>query len=700
MTFTNRFILKMLLLVIILVMYVGCSKTKLYLEAAESPTSHEVADQPNIAPTQVHYFYDRTESMKGFAYNSESAYLNTIRLIRTTGELFWSPIETDHTYYVYGDTQIGRIDGALVENREEGLSAADFYGLNPPASFGNVLGIRVRYRGEEQLYGSGQPLLSVNTYVNEMINSHSDTLYVVVADFFKRDNKVQMPNFFRQAFERGLSGAFFAVESEFNGIMYDIIGNDTPFPEEGTTGDIRSTFFILITGNRSHVTEYSKELFTKLNEKEIKFNSSVFLTGSKERIFPVPEGLSVVNLERVLQDNEKIRLLQWDGDVSVLADVETYNINILGKFGTQYSASISDSIIYDDGNFLFPVTPQVWHSSGEDGRVKSGTISQFEDITANNPFIFQTKIQPSETNNQFYKSLFFDGKTNAFNTFAPGFYKISYRIETQAKVPDWVSEKDATEVQEFVDSLDDEVVGELIKVLNFQEIYKGIVEAYNRVEFRPAWSGEFYLIATNWLYLIIAIIIFFLVIATIILYKNLHKKRLIREVFDIEIRMKKLDDSMPILIGRCTIDTEKVNLVKTKFTLQDLCEKAIQIGKDTKQAGFEAKTIDDNINEKERKSNRELLQRSGSNKFRFYSFEGKKGAFIIKLDEKKRDSEKKDSISIAIKKWVSQRLKRDNKEIANFIENEEISFVVNDSSEKINYEFRLIKAAEKGKEYE
>jgi hypothetical protein len=242
----------------------------------------------------------------------------------------------------------------------------------------------------------------------------------------------------------------------------------------------------------------------------------------------------------------------------------------------------------------------------------------------------------------------------------PGFYHISYQVETKAIVPDWVLKKNATEVQDFIDS---HAAGEPIKVLKFKNIYETIVNSYNSIESHPSWSGEFYLLTRNWLNLIIAIVLFLLVVGAIIfIIKFYWYKRLIRGVFDLEIRMKNKDlcDSMPILIGRCTIEPEKIKLVKTKFTLKELSEKARNIGEETKQAGFYVKIIDD------KRSNGELLQISESNKeFLSCSFEGRKGWFIVKMYGKKTKS---------------------------FIHENDISLSVEDVYLNIEYEFRLVKA--------
>ena len=134
----------------------------------------------------------------------------------------------------------------------------------------------------------------------------------------------------------------------------------------------------------------------------------------------------------------------------------------------------------------------------------------------------------------------------------------------------------------------------------------------------------------NTLWIIVASLIVFCSILFCSL-KLFWYDRIIRERFDVEIRMRKVKakDTLPILIGRCTVKPHLHKLMKPKFSLQELCLACRNIGSETLQVGFDAKTIDIN------KTNGELLQLSEANeRFRMYSFEGRKSWFILKVDGK------------------------------------------------------------------
>lgn len=495
--FARRWILILLLLGFVLV-FAACGRpARVFLETAEPANPAELTiPGEDTRPLQIRYFFDRTFSMRGFATVPDSAYIRTIPMIWGVGDSLWPA--ADSFYYVYGTVQIGRLGRATLAHGARGLRWSGFYGDGP-------------YRGTWVRAGiPRRPFFALNNYIHDSIDPDARSLYVVVTDLYEADDPLVFSRFFQAAFDKGLSGAMFAVESEFNGVVWDVLGYDMqgrplPFPGPGLTqtptGLTRSTFFILIIGSGLEVAQYSERLFSDLVGGGIMFNHTVFLVdGSAERVVSPETGefrmiqnhrlfesdsakFYMVNLRQL--DNRQLGLFTWDGTSPVPAGVEAYQV--MGGVGSRYSAVLTDMAL---GGFNFNVATQIRFHAGETGVVSPGTISDFG-AAAGDHFTFRAIPYPVGAGDRFFRRLHLIGETRNHGAFASGFYRVSYHVQAEAIIPAWVMEKNAETIGEFEEAYER---GDRLRVLGLRRVYNDIVVAYNRNSNRPAWFGELYLV--------------------------------------------------------------------------------------------------------------------------------------------------------------------------------------------------------------
>lgn len=490
----RRWVLMLLLLGFALV-FAACDRpTRVFVEIPIPHNEYEM-QFPHEGPVRIRYFIDRTESIAGFTAVADSAYIRTVRSLLEAGRSLWQDADAD--YFVYGGLQIGRIPRTALMHPSTGFSVRSFYGFGAHANIGAL----VRHSHQ-------RPFYSVNNFIHETIDADGRSLDVVITDFQERYEMVAFSRFFQVAFARGLSGALFAVDSEFNGVVWDVDG-DRPFPGPGSgpndwTGMTTSTFFILMVGTTAEVSQFSERLFSDLVAGGISFNHTVFLVGSAERVeFPeIGEFMMIqnarqfesdaaqfqtVNLRRL--DNRMLGLFRWDGTSPEPLEAEAYQV--IGRVGSRYSAVLTDSVF--DG-FYFSVTPRVWFHPGETGVVSPGTVSSFRDLgTGGDNFAFRTVQYPAEAGcGRFFRRLYLIGETRNHGSLASGFYRISYGVEARAVTPAWVMEKNAETISEFRAAHER---GEGLRVFRLRAVYSDIVAAYNSANVsRPTWSGELYLV--------------------------------------------------------------------------------------------------------------------------------------------------------------------------------------------------------------
>jgi len=380
---------------------IACSgRTVVFLPTAESSIDDTPTPAPLEGPVQIRYFFDRTQSMMGFVDVSNSAYIRAMPDIWGAGDDFGSAVADASVFYSYGDLGIHRVGRAAVVNQGTGVRSSVFYrGISAGAQ-------QVR----QGIYR--RPFYVLDGHIRESIDPGTRSLYVVVTDLYEGHDQYRFYRFFETAFERNMSGAFFAVESEFDGVVWDAIwegGNRLPFPATGTTGMTRSAFFILIIGSHLEVAQYSENLSSRLGRRGIMFNHTVFLLGPEQRgAFPETAVSRITpNINRFesyaarfymlnLQQSGTwgLGLRQWSGATLVAADVEAYQI--MHGIGSLYSALLTIDT-FDTGNFEYDVVLEVWFHPGESWTPSHGVTPEFSEFRAyRNHFAF--RIEPTVNN--------------------------------------------------------------------------------------------------------------------------------------------------------------------------------------------------------------------------------------------------------------------------------------------------------------
>jgi hypothetical protein len=469
----------------------GCQKMGIcYIaQTTEAAPPEDVSRQE----TELHYFFDKTESMKGFTWQGDdSEYVNALDSIWKAGENIWP--DADALFYEYGEINISRLPKANVQ-REAGLPG--FYGQTNP---GNRRVVRTSGR---------QPFGTVGDYIKS-IDAEKNRLYVVVTDLYEQNKANNVFTlFFRNAFESGMSGAFFAVDSSFQGTIWNIssIDNDMNIWVNG-----RSTFFILIAGSGKEVAQYSERLANEFNNKKLSFEDVVFMVQNDEKPAPwIPDATrmaqnerrfksdetkyALVNL-RTPKSNKELKLYEWieDSEVrggyrSIPAAAESYRL--MTDIGSRYFAGLPiKNVNLDD--FDYSVELSVDYSGGSNSKAAPGELSKFAPARSSlftAAVLSEAGIPAEMKYNRSYPLYFLmEIKNKPLDT---GCYRIEYSIVPDAKVPGWVAGRNVATLAELRNA---NQPGELIKVLNLKTVYEDIVSLYNSLKTRRIYSWSFYIV--------------------------------------------------------------------------------------------------------------------------------------------------------------------------------------------------------------
>jgi hypothetical protein len=412
------------------------------------------------APAVVRYFFDRTESMKGFtADGGEAGYGKALRAL-------WGvkPSGAEEEFYEYGELGIAQYDKAGAANRVKGrVLRPEFYGLE--SSFWarpNLKSDSERTKIAETR--DGGPLYGVLNFLGAL---EPDGLYVFVTDLYEQQNYGAHPvqSLFSGIFEAGLAGALFAVESTFKGVVHSVSSTDDKASIQVPNG--AATFFICIAGGNAEVFEFTMAFANDLKANDINYHSSVFLTrpvgaieprisnprpGNNREFSDAKNALVSMNIDRENTRAQAYRLLMFDSSRWV-AGLPLPHINF-----DNFSYSSNFSLFYDDGK-----RDKKNDNAGVWGPADSGNITaKSQRGSRNNPLFFIV-----ETKN---KSL------------SAGHYKLDYEIIPEAKpAPDWVRNLNAPDISALRESARSGAEnGGGIKVLELLNVYRKIAEAYNK----------------------------------------------------------------------------------------------------------------------------------------------------------------------------------------------------------------------------
>jgi hypothetical protein len=512
---------------------------------AETPRpAEDVPPGPPSPVKQVRYFFDRTESMQGFTQNDqfkvdaigrmvvpghveESTYTKAIESVWTVGGQLWAS-QAESLYYEFGGLVICEIPFSPVVLNE--LRKPQFYGYNK-YSYGPGTNRQVVYSVKNS-DGEGQPFGSVADYIRDSVYTAPEItqncLNIVITDLYE-NNKAHLyfHQLFQDAFERGMSGAIFAVTSSFNGNINDVSGSNNQKNIPVKNGS--STFFIFIVGDTGSVQAYSEGLARDFEIKGMMkgtdFELSLFINDALYQGKPyllLPSGQEFTRRETVFNSGDykykkvnlrKTTLLSWaerdtppksgeDEERSVKyvlqrSDAEAYLT--IGDSGSRYIAALPVEK-GDITEFEYSVDVRVEYFDG--GKNTRGEPSAFEPYARPVGTIVTAAVDvaPDELEASVdaevgtdYLYLLIETKNK---NLIQGYYKIGYTVRSHGKIPAWVYDRSASDIEELEASV---AAGGQIKVLHLTTIYGYIKEAFNKIRNanNEVYSGVLYLVRKN-----------------------------------------------------------------------------------------------------------------------------------------------------------------------------------------------------------
>jgi hypothetical protein len=443
----------------------------------------EAPPEKAVAETALlHYFFDKTDSMRGFTEKGdESHYVQTLPLLWQAANVGFTASSV--RFYEYGTRYTNELKSpeAIASVKNEVLRPR-FYGDSVVTD-----GSRVKDNG-------GQPFSAVADYIAAL--DEPGSTYIVVTDLYEQNRENPFFLFFRDAFSRGLSGAFFAVESSFTGRIHSVsrVNEEKSIPVR----DGIATFFICIIGDSDIVYSYSAALAKEL-EDTVNFNSAVFIVegaqklelyhgdpamaGSMKRFNHKENAFRQVNLRP-----EEIFMIGQSPSSPVL---ESYQL--LTKTGSRWTAGLAlkninpssfkykteFSLSYFNGKIAGNEEPSRFIGKANSTDVATGIFHVSE--------IDEDSLAGVNTDYPLY--LIFETQNR---TMEKGWHKINYRIIPEAiPDPDWIAALNAKDISTLEESARER--GGHIKVLHLADVYEKIAGAYNARQ-RNIYSNELYLL--------------------------------------------------------------------------------------------------------------------------------------------------------------------------------------------------------------
>jgi hypothetical protein len=461
----------------------------------------ELSDKPP-EPIQINYFFDRTDSIKGFALDGktyENEYTRAIDSVWKASNIL-SNSDTKIEYYEFGKNAPAKLSGTRSD-----LKKKDFYYVNDGK------------QDDKQPFGSVATFIK-NKYANneEMIQN---SLNVVITDLYENNCETRyFHSLFKDAFDIGLSGAIFAVESEFDGNINDI---SSTYNNVNKRVYGRSTIFIFLIGDSNNVKKYGKKLNSDFKEKGLHYNEALFLIKSefqvKSKIVPKPlaEIVTVDFNTSEYKDKYKYKTFnlvpiklkkQFKNPISntieiIDAQVDAY-LAQTSKSRYFIGIPIEETELAKIAKIEYSVDTSIYYFNGEkklDNKeafkftpyekvnvVKTASVQRTdadkEEVTEYKKL--ESLMQMYTFPNTDYIYITVDINNAELDS---GYYKIMYDIKPKVKIPDWVEVKNASTSEDFQKS---NSWGELIRVLNLKEVYQDIVDSFSKVN---VYQGSFYI---------------------------------------------------------------------------------------------------------------------------------------------------------------------------------------------------------------
>jgi len=448
----------------------------------------EVPEQkPCVETARLHFFFDKTESMQGFtAKDDDSHYVQTLSLLWKIGNDF---ADLTTRFFDYGTeyTNEFKSTDALNYVKREVLRRG-FYESAPTGGYREA----VRPNG-------GQPFSGVAEYIKTL--NEPGSAYIVVTDLYEQNRENPFFLFFRDAFSRGLSGAMFAVESNFAGRIHSFsyVNNAERYIQ---VRDGIATFFICIIGDSDIVYAYSAELAKELNAKKINFHNAVFmLKPPQETKTYQSDPVMASNARRYgSKENElKMTNLRLQEITVINQNTSPYSnfqsFQVLTKIGSRWTAGLALKNINMES---FKYTAEFALSYFDGKRVKNESDAPSQFIGRVNSTIVSTKVVHAsdvdrnlvpENVEDYPVYLVVETDNRIMDN---GWYKINCVIIPEAILePDWVSSLNAGSISDLEQSAN--TTGGRVTVLELANVYEKIAGAYN-AQTRTVYSDELYLL--------------------------------------------------------------------------------------------------------------------------------------------------------------------------------------------------------------
>jgi predicted small secreted protein len=448
----------------------------------EEPVRGAARESPAAKIPQINYFFDRTSSMEGFVFKKDTEYIRILpRLFRVAETpTLWPSSEKTASFYKFTTGNIYKV------SREHILDKVQ------EKSFYNTVG---EYR-EVISENNVQVFKNVANYIARNIASEfsPDKLFIVVSDLYEQkmeDNCFSI--LFQNAFEHGMSGAIIAIQSGFNGIIENISGKltDPGIPVNGI-----STFFIFIIGPRDSLLQYCEAFFADTVFLSLKSEKVLFLLGDGSGLSELPwtPAISKANSEKRFEKiagNNNINLKEniprlFTVKGNTVDPAKTVSFRLIGNVRSQYVGGLPVKNI-DFNSFDFePKFITVEYFSGDSNT--EGKLSEFKPINDKEKSNFTIEaINGDKVKNmdsaRYPLAVVINTNNDSLNK---GCYLINYEIFQKAKIPQWVTERNAGTEDELRESVKQDTA---VKILRLESIYKYIAEAYNK---QPEWGRVYF----------------------------------------------------------------------------------------------------------------------------------------------------------------------------------------------------------------
>jgi len=480
--------LSVLLLIMSAFLLATCSKSGQNLAPPgyyiEEPSRGSSGESPSAKTPQIYYLFDRTTSMQGYVYKSDTEYIKIIPQLWMVAEstALWPETEKSALFFNFGEGDVRKLSREYIRDN---VRRPAFY----PTPYAGTLAFST---GTNQVFATASKFIASET--------SPDKLFIVVTDLYEQNREDNcFSALFRDAFEHGMSGAIIAIQSRYNGSIENISDNLAA----NIKVDGISTFFIFIIGQRDTLLKYYEAFFASADFSSLKSNKVLFLLGdgSWPSDLPwTPDNKNASSDKRFneIANNYTINLKEGITKLyTVKGKVDPFKVKsfrLLGNKHSQYVGGLPIQNI-DFNSFNFEPSYTVGYCNWED-RITKGELSIFElvnDKEKANYFTIDDAVNGESVNGMDAKRypIAVVVKTTENKSLKKGCYRIDYEIIQRAIIPQWVKDLNAGTLNELEESIKPD---KAVKILRLESIYKYIAEAYNnRSEWGKVYADTLYL---------------------------------------------------------------------------------------------------------------------------------------------------------------------------------------------------------------